>query len=727
MKPIDNNDKPVPKYYGYGYGQNYYEYEDREIYGRRATYSSFWMPRSKYSHATVDAEKVLKLAAIKRAITNFVRIMTRRNDIIVKYSTTDESKTNGKTVILSGAADSNLDASVGLALHESAHIMKSDFDIRRNTTKLIPNELYKKYARKFKLPESVAEQVVSQIIATLHNVIEDRWIDNYIYTTCPGYKGYMREMYNMYFNSAIISLALKSKSYRTEDWKSYEFRIINIVNQDTDLKALKGLKQIWNLLDLKNISRINSTRETFDLACEVFAIILKFIKPEQQSQPQQSNNKNDQEETESNSNSDNDDSEENGNNNTNKDNDEEDNEENGSNNNEENDDEENEDDSEENEDDSDGEDDSEENGNSQNNKNVPTEELTNVEISKLTAAIDKQKEFLNDELRKETISDKETSQVQSMEESGTELIEVGDSIVGKVNVLVIRNLTKNIIDNGLIGILTYHTLNTTDMQHHIDKGIILGKLLGKKIALRNDEKETKNTRLHSGRIDKRLLASIGYGNEAVFHTTFIDKFENVNLHISIDASGSMTGEKFKNTMTSIVAIAQAASMVKNINVKIDFRFTSLIGKKDTPCLLIAYDSRVDTMNKIQTLFKHIEAAGYTPEGLCFQSIFDIITSDSKGKQSYFINFSDGHPEFSKEGIHYSGCQAQEHTKVQVDKIKSAGIKVLSYFIANGYYGNLNSHPSLPGFQKMYGKDARIIDVTAIIPLAKTLNDKFLEK
>ena len=48
-------------------------------------------------------------------------------------------------------------------------------------------------------------------------------------------------------------------------------------------------------------------------------------------------------------------------------------------------------------------------------------------------------------------------------------------------------------------------------------------MLGKKLQIRGEERLLKNTRLNSGRIDKRLV-ELGFGNSNVFHTINIDKF-----------------------------------------------------------------------------------------------------------------------------------------------------------------------------------------------------------
>ena len=91
----------------------------------------------------------------------------------------------------------------------------------------------------------------------------------------------------------------------------------------------------------------------------------------------------------------------------------------------------------------------------------------------------------------------------------------------------------------------------------------------------------------------------------IFQQIFVDNHKDANVHISIDASGSMGGKKWDKSITSAVAIAKAASMVGNLNITISFRSTETQGKKFMPAIFIAYDSKVDKFRKIQLLFKHI--------------------------------------------------------------------------------------------------------------------------
>ena len=59
-------------------------------------------------------------------------------------------------------------------------------------------------------------------------------------------------------------------------------------------------------------------------------------------------------------------------------------------------------------------------------------------------------------------------------------------------------------------------------QESVTNGKKLGTMLGKKLQVRSESRTLKNSRLDSGRIDKRLIAELGFGNSKVFQTTFVD-------------------------------------------------------------------------------------------------------------------------------------------------------------------------------------------------------------
>ena len=84
-------------------------------------------------------------------------------------------------------------------------------------------------------------------------------------------------MYDKYFHSKVIDKALGTDEYTDETMESYMFRIINLTNKNTNLSSLNGLREIWNTIDLKNISRLKSTGDSFEVATEVLHTILNNL------------------------------------------------------------------------------------------------------------------------------------------------------------------------------------------------------------------------------------------------------------------------------------------------------------------------------------------------------------------------------------------------------------------------------------------------------------------
>ena len=121
------------------------------------------------------------------------------------------------------------------------------------------------------------------------------------------------------------------------------------------------------------------------------------------------------------------------------------------------------------------------------------------------------------------------------------------------------------------------------------------------------------------------------------------------------------------------------------------------------------------------MFWMLQSSGTTPEGLCFEAVMKSIINDSKGKDSYFVNYSDGMPMFGNNDIEYYYAGAIRHTKSQVDSMRRNGIKILSYFISGGYESDRESKD----FKDMYGSDAQYINVQNVSAVARTINKKML--
>ena len=217
----------------------------------------------------------------------------------------------------------------------------------------------------------------------------------------------------------------------------------------------------------------------------------------------------------------------------------------------------------------------------------PYPDLTPNQAKTLTNALNRQKDFMNGEQKKVgRLTKKDASIVNAMEESGVEQKSVGSDVqqsewrssnknyTGQTQVLFVKKITQQMVDDNVFPSLLqgggYYGGRTSDS---VTLGKKLGTQLGRKLQVRSESRTLKNTRLDSGRIDKRLIAELGFGNDKVFSTTFVDNYNDAILHISVDASGSMGGDKWRNSMTAVVAICKAASMISGLDVVVSFRTT----------------------------------------------------------------------------------------------------------------------------------------------------------
>ena len=701
------------------------------------TYSSFWDSSSdnydvdEFLGNDVEKSKgkdVVALASYKRAISNFVNIVTG-DTIPVVFNNNEQSFTDGKKVTIgSNLDDKKFDVAVGLALHEASHIKLSDFDFLRNLEFEIPSETYV-------LGESkgIVKSEVINLVKSLLNYVEDRRIDNFIFTTSPGYKGYYHSMYEKYFYSKIVDKGLLSSEMRIENIESYMFRIINLHNKNRQLGALTGLREIYSLIDFRNVSRFTSTKEVFDVAIKVGNVILNSIDKVETSDDESEGNQNGSDGDDENSES-GDENSESGDENS----------ESGDGNSS-----------------SGGSDDNtmsdeqfedlldsvenssgDESGGSMNDDGSESVELSENQKKQLDKALEKQEKFLDGDIQKTKLSKKDNQSVKAIEESGATYEQVGgdaqtnwngDTVGNGTKCLVVKKLTQSLVDSNMFGCASsYNQRNYNSggswrrTYDFVQEGLRLGSILGKKLKIRGEETSLKYSRKESGKIDKRMLSELGFGNSNVFSQTFVERFNKAYLHISIDASGSMCGSKWNKAMTSAVAMVKACDMAGNIDVVVSIRAThggNYRNKVDVPLILVAYDSRVDKLSKVRTLFSSLDVDGTTPEGLCFEAIMKDLIPGNSNQDSYFINYSDGQPYYSNKEINYRGHDAAIHTRKMVSKMRNMGLKVMSYFIGD----ESEKEYVMGSFKRMYGNDSLFINTTNMMEVSKTMNSKFLGK
>ena len=687
-----------------------------------SNYSDFWLKDNHYewdwedeldaaieeesgTDATVDAEdrlsdttaRLIRLSSARRAVANYVSILTNQN-IPVVFNDSAVNCTDGKLVYISSdiTKKDNFDVAVGLALHEGSHIKYSDFELFKTVWMNVPRDIYN-YTEKL----SISKDEVGKTCQTILNYVEDRFIDYTVHRNAPGYRGYYDALYDEYFNNKVISDALDSDMYRTLSIDSYMYRIINLTNPNTNLKALPGLYDIAKELDLTNINRLTTPKDRLNVAYKIAEIVFKNINEHNQKQTGPGFNQNDSGVP----------------------------------------------------DNSNGMPGDGESGKStddvlggmestvtSDNAAVTSDVGTDANVSKtkqskIAKSFEKQKDFLAGKIKKKKVSKREKTMLDVLEKSQIDLVPVAQEMmkasgfVGSVECILVKNMTKELIlsEEFPMSIGANNESSRTELQKNVDAGIVLGTKLGRRLQIRNEINIDKFTRRNLGKIDKRLMHELGFETDTnIFYSTFTNKYKKVNFHISVDASASMRGPKWNRTIKLCVALAKATSMIDNVDLTISFRTTMSYN----PYIVVAYNSKVDKFSKIKNLFSYLIPVNTTPEGLCFEALMKFLPKADNNTNSYFVNISDGEPCFyynnTSSGIAFSyrDKSACEHTRTQVRKIKESGYNIISYFVSD--YDNFGIEVLRQNFKTMYGSDSHFINVENLNQIVKTVNGKMME-
>ena len=690
----------------------------------KKNYASFWMDDlgrgndrfglgSDFSGKNSDIVKAVKLASYRKAIANFVKILTNK-EIPVKFKGT-ESYTDGQSVTIStDLKDNNFDVSVGLALHEASHILLTDFDV-------LPA------LRNGEIPAAV--NLDSRLVKDLLNFVEDRRIDHYVFSTSPGYKAYYHKLYEHYWNNdkTVIKGLLSAKFRDAKKLDSWMFQIINMMNPAFDASVMPRLQEIVNLIGIPTISRLKSTQEALDIAIQVAQIITDEMRQAiedaaNQPQPEQGPGEageDQQSDGESNDGSESDDSSAEG--------------------------------------EGAGEGEAGEAGDGEGASGGT--DLTPEEEAAIEKVLSEQRKFMDGETGKKTAGRSLENKLEKVEKEGVTLEQVGGKYTclnydvtgkefiaaanAKETVQEARNKVNRypwgtpekkaakaeldqIIKTGELLNNYYFSSPSARYTKAIDKGMLMGQLLGKKLQMRNESRERIDNRLRSGKIDNRRLSAAGYGIESIFQQVTIDKYKKANLHMSLDGSGSMQGDNWENTVMMTAAIAKALTYTSNVAMQISIRVTNP-DSGTLPANYFIYDSRKNTLRELQVILKAFNPNGMTPEGLCFESMIkkNQLVKANAEMDSYFVNLSDGGPG----GVgNYHGETATLHTKAQVTKMRNElGMGVLSYFMTQYAGSDFASSGSGRMFQAMYGKAATNVTPDNVMEIAKTLNNLFMNK
>lgn len=749
-----------------------------------ASHSRYWLDKNLFDQdatekeSGADLERIMRLATARRAVSNFVNILTGRNDIPVKYSSGQSSYTDGKEIVI--AADDNpenFDSMVGLALHEGSHCLLTNFDFLRgiggyrealrertspptywhcenrkgpeeyephvfhallhpSLAKLVP-EFPAALLHQYKVNKwqtigseewrglpfwSVLERMLSDI-HQLMNILEDRRIDKYVYQNASGYRPYYTALYNRYFFTEESGKNLKyNPEWRELTVENYLSRLLYAFHPDSDLDAMPGLRELVAKMELDTIERIapehdkkvtindkvveawrdsaayDDAPNIWRLANELYAMILKYVSAGELTKDRSEDGEGEGEVFVGVSAGDIEDAL----------------------------------------------------GNEFDLPNLDGGVMAPAPVEtrngkpgkyneeKGKRDLQKALDALNGNVKKKKATKYEQEAVSAMDAANAKLEDVtGDGVpFGKC--IVTRKMNDALFQQDWF-IFKHWAWQTNEAPLYITDAIAAGKRMGQILAhrlqVRNDPLLTKQTRLPNGGLDRRLLAQLGIENTNVFQKSRVDQYRPVMLHLTLDASGSMHGEKWAKALTVATAVAFLSSKVRNVDAVITIR-----GGYNLPIVSVVYDSRKDTFQKFAKYARRLEPSGGTPEGLCYAATMDMILESASTHDVYFINFSDGEPSFSlnrksvglkqqgsrwESGNHceYHGELAAKHTRAQIQKMRERGVKVLSYFISHSrQYAGSSLY-----FKKMYGDDAVFVNVTNATEVLRTLNKLLLKR
>jgi len=755
------------------------------------SHSRYWLDSDIFDYEetaeeeATDLGRILRLAAARRATANFVNILTSRNDINVRFSSGRDSSTNGTDIII--AADDNpdhFDSMVGLALHEASHVLLTNFAFLRyiqplrnsirwlrenvDTNLGSAEEIPKSFAttkqtrymhgNTIRITEGLVHPVLRAMLQTkrddtmhlwaasqwnqdsgaphsesrneewakaantmfadLHNImniLEDRRIDAYVYRTASGYRPYYRALYDRFFFTKETGNNLKyNPEWREVTVQNYINRLLLMFHPANNVDALPGLQQLYNMVDLRNIDRLHDgwtpppntqkSETTYEIAPtiwqvanELYVQMLKYATLsviEREEYVKADGNILDGFSAEEL-----------------------------------------------------GEmfgdlpnlDGEPESFNPRPTEMTPRGKPGTFNKEKARKDVQKALDALNGDVKKKKAKKGEIEQASAIEEADAKVVDLkGDGIpFGKC--MVIRKLTDGVFQQEWFPFKRWSWQSNAPeyLRRSTSAGKRMGQILVHRLQVRNDPMMTKQTRLPTGGLDRRLLAQLGMDITSVFQKSRVDIHRPVMLHLTLDASGSMGGEKWEKVITVATALAYLGEKMRNVDVVISLR-----GGAELPLVCIMHDSRKNNFQHYLRMAHRVEPSGGTPEGLCYKATMGLITECASTHDVYFINFSDGEPSWAvknpaakgrgrgswQDWFNYHGEVAVRHTRNMVKQMQEAGVKILSYFITNNgsysYYMK-NAGGSAAAFRGMYGETAEFCNVSNATDVLRTLNKLLL--
>ena len=673
------------------------------------SWSSYWMDDDSYDYfydkesektkikidglggrsaTTIDLAKASRLAAVRRAVGNFVRILTNDDEIVVVFNDGTDSYTDGKYVVISAESDpKKFDVLVGTSLHEGAHCVFSQALLDMLKSGQFDDMVINRFGREHITP-----------VHNITNCLEDRRIDSEVYRRAPGYRPYYQSMYDHHWNAKEIAKAIiRTEKFRVPTVDSYMFRIINITNPAIKYmmdKHLPEFRKIYDTFGLNNILRFSNpdgtvkADELVECAMDIYQIILDNKVDEEVDDQQQNGQQSDEDGGSCDQSVD--------------------------------------------ACDSDGGDDESQSGQSQiSNEDIEkavAEELGKRNLGKSDPNMDKieqqMMDFLNGNTKKKKITKKMRDAVSTMEESD---ITVSSVEIDGTNYPYVRVPRLTASSKALLPSNMFDSWRRSGNAESVKKGRRLGQIIVDRIKIRHDNNETKFSRRPVGKIDRRLIHSLGTDNENVFYSKITQDYKNSIIYLTIDCSSSMHGKKWSESVVLATGLAYAATKINNFDIVVNLRYGL-----DSIWSVNMFDSRREPFSHFDRWMNEFTPDNTTPESVVYDIEKEFIESlKTKDNNVYFITMTDGGANYTPVGTGYNSYSgrwgfsnevAQKHCRQMIKRFKEIGIECMSYFIGNangvGYY----SEWEVNSFKASYGKEGVFVPMDNFSMISKSLND-----
>jgi hypothetical protein len=339
---------------------------------------------------------------------------------------------------------------------------------------------------------------------------------------------------------------------------------------------------------------------------------------------------------------------------------------------------------------------------------------------------------LDGNTKKRKLSKKLSDVVSTMEESKTEVstIKINGTEYPYLRVQKLTDSVKPLLNSHLVTDSTNYGgwgIHATQ-KDWVKTGRRLGQIIVDRIKVRHDRNETKFTRRPLGKIDRRLIYSLGVDNENVFFNKIIQDYQDSIIYLTLDCSSSMSGDKWKNTIILTTGLAYAAKKINNFDIVVNLRYGL-----DSIWSITMFDSRIDALTHFMKWMPLFHSAGFTPESIVYEIEEKFIKSlKTHDNNVYFITMTDGQPNYSPSTRNYynqstgfnawdsDDSSAVRHCNKMVKSFKEMNINILSYFIGHDHkYGR---DRDMEVFKNSYGRNGVSVPLDNFSMISRSVND-----